>query len=228
MKKVFRFLFKLLFWFVFSSFLVVFIYKYIPVYITPLMIIRSFETSENAMPKSWKHHWVSIDQISNAMQKAVICSEDQNFLKHNGVDFKAVEKAFTANKSGKRIRGGSTISQQTAKNIFLWPERSWLRKGLETYFTFIIELCWDKERILEVYLNSIEMGKGIYGCEAAAEYWFKTSASKLTAYQAAAIASILPNPRVYRANPASSYIQKRKVWIVKQMALFGPLQFNNQ
>ncbi|OEI81668.1 monofunctional biosynthetic peptidoglycan transglycosylase [Formosa algae] len=227
MKKLIRFIFKILFWFVVSSFLVVLIYKYIPVYITPLMVIRSFENSEHNMPKAWEHDWASMDQISSSMQKAVICSEDQNFLKHNGVDFKAVEKAYTANQKGKRIRGGSTISQQTAKNVFLWPARSWLRKGLETYFTVIIELCWSKERILEVYLNSIEMGNGIYGCEAAAQFWFKKTAYKLTAYEAAAIAAILPNPRVYKASPASAYIQKRKVWIVKQMNYFGPLRFEN-
>ncbi|WP_299776469.1 monofunctional biosynthetic peptidoglycan transglycosylase [uncultured Formosa sp.] len=226
-KKLFRFLFKILFWFVLSSVFLVVMYKYVPVPITPLMIIRSFEDSKNNIPKAWKHDWVSMNHISNAMQKAVICSEDQNFLKHNGVDFKAVEKAFTENMKGKRIRGGSTISQQTAKNVFLWPGRSWLRKGLETYFTFIIELSWSKQRILEVYLNSIEMGKGVYGCESAAQYWFKKPASKLTAYEAAAIAAVLPNPRVYKANPASAYIQKRKTWIVKQMNFFGPLRFEN-
>ncbi|MDW5289536.1 monofunctional biosynthetic peptidoglycan transglycosylase [Formosa sp. PL04] len=225
MKKIFKFLLKILFWFALSSIFMVVLYKFIPVFITPLMVIRSFETTENSMPKGWKHDWKSIDKISNSMQKAVICSEDQNFLKHNGVDFKAVEKAIEYNQKGKRVRGGSTISQQTAKNVFLWPGRSWLRKGFETYFTVLIELCWSKERILEVYLNSIEMGNGIYGCEAAAQFWFKKSASNLSAYEAAAIASILPNPRHYKANPASAYIQKRKTWIVKQMKFFGPLRF---
>ncbi|WP_159022180.1 monofunctional biosynthetic peptidoglycan transglycosylase [Formosa sp. L2A11] len=226
-KKLFRFLFKIFCWFVFCSFVLVLIYKYVPVPITPLMVIRSFENSENNIPKGWKHDWVPMDKISNPMQKAVICSEDQNFLNHNGVDFKAVQKAFIENLKGKRIRGGSTISQQTAKNVFLWPGRSWLRKGLETYFTVVIELCWSKQRILEVYLNSIEMGKSVYGCEAAATFWFKKPASALTTYQAAAIAAVLPNPRVYKANPASTYIQKRKVWIVKQMNFFGPLRFEN-
>ena len=162
------------------------------------------------------------------IQLAVICSEDQKFLKHNGFDIEAIEKAYEYNKKGKRIKGGSTISQQTAKNVFLWPERSWLRKGLETYFTFLIEQIWTKERILEVYLNSIEMGPGVYGVEAASQYWFKKPASRLDAYEAAAIASILPNPRKYRANPATSYIQKRKQWIVKQMKFYGKFDLKKQ
>lgn len=227
MKRIFNFFSKLTAWAVLCSIVLVLIYKWVPVVVTPLMVIRSFEESENKLPKTWNHDWVSIDQISVSMQKAVICSEDQQFLNHKGFDLKAIEKAIAYNRSGKRMRGGSTISQQTAKNVFLWPERSWLRKGLETYFTFLIELCWSKERILEVYLNSIEMGKSIYGVEAAGQFWFKTSASKLTRYQAAAIASILPNPRVYKANPASTYIQNRKNWIVRQMNFYGPLKFES-
>src|SRR5690606_18292583 len=127
-------------------------------------------------------------------QLAVICSEDQNFLKHRGFDIQAIEKAIEDNQKGKRIRGGSTISQQTAKNVFLWPQRSWLRKGMEAYVTILIELIWSKERIMEVYLNSIEMGNGVYGAEAAAQYWFKKPASKLSKSEAAAIAAILPRP----------------------------------
>ena len=223
MNKIFKFLLKLIFWFTITSVFMVVLYKYVPVPITPLMVMRSFEGDTTAF--TWKHIWIPIGEISLPMQKAVICSEDQNFLKHNGIDFNAVEHAFKENQKGKRIRGGSTISQQTAKNVFLWAGRSWLRKGLETYFTILIELCWSKERILEVYLNSIEMGNSIYGCEAAAQFWFKKSAINLTAYEAAAIAAILPNPREYKANPASSYIQKRKTWIVKQMKFFGPLRF---
>lgn len=227
MKRIFKFLFKIIVWAVLVSVSLVMVYKWVPVPITPLMLIRSFEQSENNLPKSWEHRWVSIDHISIAMQKAVICSEDQQFLNHNGFDLKAIEKAMDYNKKGKRIRGGSTISQQTAKNVFLWPERSWFRKGLETYFTFLIELCWSKSRILEVYLNSVEMGKSIYGVEAAAQYWFKKSAKQLTNYEAAAIAAILPNPREYKAAPASAYIQKRKQWIVRQMNFYGPLRLED-
>jgi monofunctional biosynthetic peptidoglycan transglycosylase len=200
----------------------------VPVKVTPLMVIRYFETSEANISNHWKHKWVSIDKISKNIQLAVISSEDQNFLEHNGFDYKAIEKAIEYNKKGKRIRGASTISQQTAKNVFLWPQRSWFRKGLETYFTFLIELMWSKERIMEVYLNSIEMGNSVYGAEASSNYWFKKSAIKLTPYEAAAIAAILPNPRVYKANPASNYIQGRTSWIIKQMRNFGPLDYNKK
>src|SRR5690606_6449576 len=176
----------------------------------------------------WKHDWVSIEDISKNLQLAVICSEDQNFLMHNGFDMKAIEKAFDNNQKGKRVRGGSTISQQTAKNVFLWPQRSWLRKGMEAYVTFWIELIWSKERIMEVYLNSIEMGNGIYGAEAAAQYWFNKPASNLNKNEAAAIAAILPLPLKYRANPPTAYIASRKLWIMKQMMFFGPLKYDSE
>ena len=202
------------------------LFKFVPIPVTPLMVIRYFEnSSEN---KFWKHDWIAIEKIPKNIQIAVICSEDQKFLEHNGFDIEAIEKAYEHNKKGKRVKGGSTISQQTAKNVFLWPDRSWLRKGLETYFTFLIEKIWSKERILEVYLNSIEMGNGVYGIEAASQYWFKKPAVKLNAYEAAAIASILPNPRKYRANPASGYIQNRKQWIVNQMQFYGTLELKVQ
>lgn len=146
-------------------------------------------------------------------------------MEHSGFDFEAIEKAFEKNKKRKRIKGGSTISQQTAKNVFLWPQRSYVRKGFEVYFTFLIEVFWSKERILEVYLNSIEMGTGIYGAEAAAQHWFRKPAAKLSRYEAASIAAILPNPRKYRATRSSGYIENRKNWIMRQMNYFGPLNF---
>lgn len=211
------------FWFVVFTIGLVTLYKFVPVFYTPLMVIRYFE--DDSKTKSIQHDWVAFESISIHLKKAVICSEDQKFVNHNGFDIAAIEKAYENNQKGKRIKGGSTISQQTAKNVFLWPNRSWLRKGLETYFTFLIETIWTKERILEVYLNSIEMGNGVYGAEAAAKHWFKKSGAKLTTYEAAAIASILPNPRKYRANPATNYINKRKNWIVKQMRFYGPLKF---
>ncbi|WP_179353184.1 monofunctional biosynthetic peptidoglycan transglycosylase [Winogradskyella vidalii] len=226
MKRLFRFIGKLVLWCIILSVGLVFLYKYVPVPATPLMFIRYFENTDET--KIWKHDWVTIDDISKHMQLAVICSEDQKFLAHNGFDIEAIEKAYAYNKQGKRLRGGSTISQQTAKNVFLWPERSWFRKGLESYFTFLIEMIWSKERIFEVYLNSIEMGQGIYGVEAAAQHWFNKSAVNLNAYEAAAIASILPNPRNYKANPATSYIQKRKQWIVKQMRFYGEFNLSTQ
>ncbi|MDN3491493.1 monofunctional biosynthetic peptidoglycan transglycosylase [Winogradskyella bathintestinalis] len=226
MKRIFRFFIKILLWSIVLSVGLVVLFKYVPVPVTPLMVIRYFEDTKATKTK-WEHNWVAIDNISKHIQLAAICSEDQKFMEHNGFDIKAIEKAYEYNKQGKHIKGGSTISQQTAKNVFLWPDRSWLRKGLETYFTFLIEIFWSKERILEVYLNSIEMGNGIYGTEAAAQYWFKKSAANLSAQEAAAIIAILPNPRNYKANPASVYIQGRKQWIVKQMRFYGKFNLNS-
>jgi len=224
-KRIFKFIFKLLLWLLVISIGMVFLYKWVPVPVTPLMVIRSVENYQDQKPMGWKHDWVSLDQISKNLQLAVICSEDQNFLKHNGFDVEAIEKAYLDNKKGKRIKGASTISQQTAKNVFLWTQRSWFRKGLEVYFTFLIESIWSKERIMEVYLNSIEMGPGIYGAEAAAIYWYKKPASKLSQYESASIAAILPNPLKYKANPATNYIERRKIWIVRQMGYFGKLDY---
>lgn len=225
-KKIFRFIYKSIFWLFVFSIAIVILYKWVPVPITPLMLIRNVEQLQNDKKLTLKHDWVPIEEISKNLQLAVICSEDQNFLNHNGFDIKAIEKAIDYNKKGKRVRGASSISQQTAKNVFLWPQRSWFRKGLETYFTFLIELFWSKERIMEVYLNSIEMGNGIYGVEEASKFWFKKPAIKLNRNEAAAIAAILPNPLKYRANPATNYIQGRKNWIVRQMYFFGPLNYN--
>ncbi len=228
MKKVFKFLFKLVLWLLVIPIIGVVVFKWVPVPATPLMVIRYFEQKEAKKETVWKHDWVPIEEISKNLQLAVICSEDQNFIKHNGFDMKAIEKAFDNNQKGKRVRGASTISQQTAKNVFLWPQRSWARKGMETYVTFWIELIWSKERIMEVYLNSIEMGNGIYGAEAASQYWFKKSASKLSKSEAAAIAAILPRPLKYRANPPTNYIAGRKLWIMKQMSFHGALNYNKK
>ncbi|WP_037348881.1 monofunctional biosynthetic peptidoglycan transglycosylase [Sediminibacter sp. Hel_I_10] len=226
-KRLFKFIFKTLFWLFVFSIAIVVLFKWVPVPITPLMVIRNIENGPTDQEDRWQHDWVPISEISKNLQLAVICSEDQLFLNHNGFDIEAIEKAYESNKKGKKLKGGSTISQQTAKNVFLWPERSWFRKGLETYFTFLIELVWSKERIMEVYLNSIEMGPGVYGAEAASNYWFKKSASNLSKSEAAAIAAVLPSPLRFRARPATSYIEKRKSWIVRQMNFFGPLQYTS-
>mgnify|MGYP002735386935 FL=1 len=223
-KKLLKFIFKLMLWFVGLTVLWVLVYKFVPVPYTPLMAIRSIEGDDQF---KLSHKWVPMEKISPHLQLAVICAEDQRFVHHNGFDREAIEKAIQSNRAGKRLRGGSSISQQTAKNVFLWPERSWVRKGFETYFTFLIENLWSKERILEVYLNSIEMGDGIFGAQAAAEYWFGKTAQDLSQQNAAAIAAILPNPRNYRANPPSPYISRRISWIVQQMRYYGPLKFNN-
>ncbi|MFD0834840.1 monofunctional biosynthetic peptidoglycan transglycosylase [Mariniflexile aquimaris] len=225
-KKLFRFLLKIMGWFFAISIGLVIVYKWVPVPVTPLMVIRTVQQVSSGEKVVWKHDWESIDNISKNLQLAVICSEDQNFLNHYGFDMKAIEKAIAFNKKGKRTRGASTISQQTAKNVFLWPHRSWVRKGLEAYFTFLIELVWSKERIMEVYLNSVEMGNGIYGAEAAAQHWFRKPAANLRQQEAAAIAAVLPSPLRYRANPATNYIQSRKNWITRQMRFFGPLNYD--
>jgi len=212
-------------WFFGISILLVVLFKWIPVPFTPLMITRAIEQKMEGQEMTCSHDWVPLEEISVNLQKAVIASEDGNFLKHNGFDFKAMQKAFKNNNRGKKLKGGSTISQQTAKNVFLWQGRSYIRKGLEAYFTFLIEIVWGKERIMEVYLNSIEMGKGVYGAEAAAEHWYRTDAKNLTKIQAAGIAAILPNPRKYKATNSSSYIEKRKGKIVRVMNHVGKLEY---
>jgi len=224
-KKLFKFILKFFLWFIGLTVLWVLLYKFVPVPYTPLMAIRAIEGSEKY---ETRHNWVPIEEISPYLQLAVISSEDQTFLSHSGFDRKAIEKAFKNNEKGKKLRGGSTISQQTAKNAFLWPHRSWFRKGMEVYFTFLIETLWTKERILEVYLNSIEMGDGVFGAEAASQYWFHKSAKNLKAENAAAIAAILPSPRRYSANPPGPYVARRTQWVMRQMRYYGPFTLEKQ
>lgn len=161
--------------------------------------------------------YISYDEMGNNVKKAIIASEDQKFFNHNGFDYTAIEKAMKNNEKGKSIRGGSTISQQTAKNIFLWQDRSWVRKGLEMVYTFIIEKAWSKDIILERYLNSIEMGQGVFGVEAASNYYFSKSSKDLTTSEAAWIAAVLPNPKKYDPKNPSSYLRKKHNWIMRQM-----------
>ena len=212
-------------WFLGLSISLVVIYKFIPVPFTPLMVVRFVETKKSDRDVSFDHDWEPLENISPNLQKAVIASEDGTFLQHYGFDFKAMEKALKNNQKGKKIKGGSTISQQTAKNVFLWQGRSYLRKGLEAYFTFLIELVWGNERIMEVYLNSIEMGNGIYGAQAASRHWYHKDASNLSVREAAGIAAILPNPRKFKASNSSSYINKRKTKIVRLMRHIGKLEY---
>lgn len=165
-----------------------------------------------------KRDYVDDEKISNHMKLAVISSEDQKFLNHTGFDWKSIDKAIKHNeKKPKRIRGASTISQQVAKNVFLWQGRSWARKALETYFTKMIEWIWGKKRILEVYLNVIEMGKGIYGVEAASQSYFNKPAAQLSQKEAALIASCLPNPKKYTVKPPSAYVMFKNRWVLRQM-----------
>ena len=216
-QKILRFFWLLFLWFNIISFSVVLLFKFVPVPFTPLMGIRALEHNAAGKDMVCSHEWVSIDEISLNLQKAVIASEDGRFLEHSGFDFEAMQKAFKNNQKGKRLKGGSTISQQTAKNVFLWQGRSYVRKGLEAYYTVLIELIWGKKRIMEVYLNSIEMGDGVYGAEAAAKHWYRKDAASLTRYEAAGIAAILPNPRKYKASNSSSYINRRKAKISREI-----------
>ncbi len=208
-----------------STLLVTFIYKYLPVYVTPLMVIRTFEQKKAGDKLTWHHRWVPLEKISKELPCAVIASEDNLFLKHNGLDYKAIKQAREENKTRKKPRGASTISQQTAKNVFLWPKSSMFRKGLEVYFTFLIENIWGKRRIMEVYLNSIEMGPGIYGAEAVAVYNFNTTAAKLSRSQCALVAATLPNPLKYSSVKPSAYMLRRQGQILKLMKNIGPVKF---
>ena len=225
MIKLRRILFKIFLWFIGISLFLVVLFKYVPVPFTPLMVIRVIENKWAGKEIFFSHDWEPLENISVNLQKAVIASEDGTFLIHNGFDFLAMQKAYKSNERGRRIKGGSTISQQTAKNVFLWQGRSYLRKGLEAYFTVLIELIWGKERIMEVYLNSIEMGNGVYGAQAAAEHWYRKDAANLTPLQAAGIAAILPNPRKYSATSSSSYINRRKTKIMRVMRTVGKIEY---
>jgi monofunctional biosynthetic peptidoglycan transglycosylase len=225
-QKLVKWIFKAVIGFFILSVFSVIVFRWVPVPFTPLMLIRNVEHWSKGEKAPFEHDWVSMDKISQNLAKAVIVSEDQKFMEHFGFDVEAIEKAYEKNKKGKRVKGASTITQQTAKNVFLWPSRTYVRKGFEVYFTFLIEVFWSKNRILEVYLNSIEMGKGIYGAEAAAKHWFRKPAAKLSKYEAASIAAILPNPRRYRASGSSGYIERRKNWILRQMNYYGPLTFD--
>lgn len=202
-------------------------YRFLPVWFTPLMGIRMLAQHSEGEPVKCKHKWVSISDMSEHLPRAVIASEDQRFMEHHGFDFDAIRQAAEHNKRGKKMRGGSTITQQTAKNVFLWPQRSWVRKGLESYFTVLIELMWPKERILEVYLNSIEMGQGIYGAEAVAREHFGKTAKELTRSECALIAATLPNPLKFNSATPSPYMQKRKGQILRQMRNIGQLTIDD-
>lgn len=217
LEKLLRIVRWILVGFFVSTILAVVCLRFIPVFITPLMVIRCMEQVGGGESIKMHHHWVPMEEISRHMPVAVMASEDQRFLKHHGFDYNAIEKAAIHNMKGGRRHGASTISQQTAKNVFLWPGRSWIRKGFEVYFTFLIEMMWSKQRIMEVYLNSIEMGDGIYGVDAVAEYHFNTTASQLSRSQCALIAATLPNPRRFNSAAPGEYMRKRQRQIEHEM-----------
>ncbi|MBR6283790.1 MAG: monofunctional biosynthetic peptidoglycan transglycosylase [Muribaculaceae bacterium] len=217
MNFVLRWVRNVIIFFFTSTVIAVVVFKYVPVYLTPLMVVRCFEQMGNGEWPTLKHEWVPMERISRNAPQAVIASEDQLFMQHNGFDFKQIHQARLDALNGKRERGASTITQQTAKNVFLWQGHSWLRKGLEAYFTVLIEKVWGKERIMEVYLNSIEMGEGIYGVEAVARSHFDTTAEKLSRKQAALIASSLPNPRKRDSAHPTAFMIKRSRQIMRDM-----------
>ena len=202
-----------------STILSVIAYRFVPVWFTPLMFMRCAQQLQSGESLTLHHHWVSLEEMAPELPVAVMASEDQRFLEHHGFDFKAIEHAARRNRKHpeKNKLGASTITQQTAKNVFLWPGRSWVRKGLEAYFTTLIEIFWSKQRIMEVYLNSIEMGDGIYGADAVAEWHFQTSADKLSRRQCALIAATLPNPRRFNSARPSPYVLRRRDKIMHQM-----------
>lgn len=215
-KKIVGVFLKIVIWFFGFSILSVIIFRFVPIPITPLMIIRSIGQKGDGKEMKMKKDWISLKKIGTSMPLAVIAAEDQKFEEHFGFDIDAIQKAENYNDrhKGKKMRGASTISQQTAKNVFLWPSRSWIRKGFEVYFTFLIEIFWSKQRIMEVYLNVIEMGDGIYGIEAAAQNYFHKSAIDLSVKEAALIAAILPNPLNWNPVHPSLRVQRKANRIV--------------
>lgn len=216
---VFPYLKKAVYIFFITSILSVILFRFVPIPVTPLMLIRVAEQWTDGKSALLIKDWESMDHLSPNLALAVMASEDQKFIKHWGFDTDAIAKAYKNNqrKRKRTIHGASTISQQVAKNVFLWPGRSYIRKGFEVYFTVLIEVFWSKERILEVYLNVAEMGDGYYGVEAASRRYFRCSASKLNKDQAAWLACILPNPRKYSPARPTAYLQQRHAWIVRNM-----------
>lgn len=206
-----------------STILSVVALRFLPVWVTPLMVIRCFQQVSEGRSLKLSHDWEPLENISPSLPVAVMASEDARFLEHHGFDYKAIEHAAKRNREHpeKRKLGASTISQQTAKNVFLWPGRSWTRKGFEAYFTVLIEVLWPKQRIMEVYLNSIEMGEGIYGAQAVAEEHFGKDAKDLTRSECALIAATLPNPRKFSSKSPSTYMLKRQSRILKEMKFVG-------
>lgn len=195
--------------------------RWIPPFCSALMVENRLASWFTPGDYTARYDWVAMENISPQMAVAVVAAEDQRFAEHFGFDVKAIEKAVAYNEKHRRTKGASTISQQTAKNLFLWSDRSWLRKGCETYFTALIEILWSKERILEVYLNIVEFGNGVYGVEAAAQYYFHKPAKNLTASEAALLVAVLPNPHRMKVDAPSAHVRERQDWILNQMNQLG-------
>ncbi len=211
--------------FFFTSVALVICLRFLPPPTSGLMIERRLEALTSNPDYQRHYHWVSLDHIAPVMGVAVVAAEDQLFAEHAGFDWKAIEKAISYNQTHKKTRGASTISQQTAKNLFLWDGRNWLRKALETWFTVLIESLWTKEHILEVYLNIVEFGDGVYGVDAAAQHYFHKPAARLSAGEAALLAAVLPNPHVYQVDKPGAYIRGRQQWILLNMQRLGGKQY---
>jgi monofunctional biosynthetic peptidoglycan transglycosylase len=219
---IFRWIKRLVILFFALSLIGVLLFRFIPVPFTPFMVVKTIEQVSDGKGFRWHKEWVPLSQISKHVPKAMLAAEDQNFINHNGFDFEAIKKAYKNNEKGRRIKGASTISQQTAKNVFLWPGRTWIRKGLEAWFTMLIELFWSKERIMEVYVNVIEMGQGVYGIEAAAKEYYNKSSADLSKGEAAMIASILPNPVLYSPlHPDPKIYRKQKRVLLNMSKIKG-------
>ncbi|SHE53969.1 monofunctional biosynthetic peptidoglycan transglycosylase [Modicisalibacter ilicicola DSM 19980] len=214
--------------FVALSVLLVMLFRVVPVFGSMVMVERKVHSWVAGEPLNIRHDWAPWGRLSDHAKLAVIAAEDQKFPEHHGFDFGQLRKAVADWRSGDGLRGASTISQQTAKNLFLWTGRNWLRKGLEAWFTVLIELLWPKERILEVYLNIAEWGDGVFGLEAAAQHHFGVSASALSETQASRLAAVLPNPRGWSASRPSDYILQRSRWIRGQMRQLGGTTYLNQ
>jgi len=232
MKNFFRIVWKwfkrlALAFFALSIFSVI-LFRFVPVPVTPLMLFRCIDQKMAGETMKLDKTWVSFDKISPNLPFAIFCSEDQDFFKHHGFNWEGIKAAWKHDEKSKRIVGASTISQQTAKNTFLSTRRSWIRKGFEAYFTVLIELCWSKKRIMEVYLNIVEFGKGIYGAEAASEFYFHKHAKDITREEAAALAAILPDPLKWSPSRPGPFVQSRIQWIIGQMSDYGgKLDFDN-
>jgi len=209
------------------SILSVIFFRFVPIPVTPLMLFRCVDQKLKGEHVKLDKKWEPIENINLNLPLAVFCSEDQDFFTHHGFNWKAIKEAWKHDEHSKRIVGASTISQQTAKNVFLSTRRSWIRKGFETYFTFLIELLWSKQRIMEVYLNVVELGKGIYGAEAASQFYFNKPAKNLTRAEAAALASVLPDPLKWSPVKPGPYVSERQQWIIGQMNAYGNLDFKN-
>lgn len=220
-RRIVPLLLKVSLGFIALSLLLVIVLRFVSPPASALMVERRIGSWFREGSYSPKYRWVSLDKISPAMSAAVIASEDQNFPEHFGFDLPAIQRALGHNTKSTRTKGASTITQQTAKNLFLWSSRSWLRKGVEAYFTVLLETLWSKRRILETYLNIVEFGDGIYGVEAASQHYFRKPASRLNSEEAAILAAVLPNPRRYRVTNPGPHVSERQQWILQQMRQLG-------